>query len=863
MSRLLTTLLALIIALTAMPVGAAEAAPKNKTVASEWKETVATRTGSTMRTMQAGKQGTSYLSEVHKATHPFSAVGPNWKARVPEGAQVEIFVRFSADGKTWRPWREVHENHGDEKRDKNGRMFGGLVVGDTAQYAQYSVRTSPSPQGEWPRVSDVTLTYIDASAGPTAQYAQAASTGGFQAMGVSRPTIISRAGWGADESYRFDKQGNEIWGREYLQVTKAVLHDTITANNDPDPARTVRSIYYYHAVTRGWGDIGYNYLIDEQGRIYEGRAGGKNVVAGHALCYNFGTVGIAALGDHAKVEPSNAMLRSFENLIAWQFDMHGIDPQGRGIFMKRNIDPKADLPNILAHIDTSRSTVPCDNTHVDPGPYLYNRFDEIRRNVATLMGYRPVPKPMIQSVEFSPVGLYTGDNLRVDVVLHNAGTGLMETQGPNPQTIYLESQDWDDLMFPKVTGKYRLLVDQSNNPTGNPGPYRFGLGTPLLAGETRTVTGFIKVARAGTSNWWVGLNKEGVSTLVSQTGTTQVTVLESGVPAPTVTSFSRTPARISPNNDGIQESTHYKAAFSQSVQWTLNLVDPAGKVVRTLTGSGTTVSAGWDGRDSAGEIVPNGRYMHRLSYQNSEGNPGLPVEGYTWVDTVQPQMTSPTASGYGPYKLQMKLSEATILAPIIVDSAGKQVVALPRIAKPMGLQTISWDGSIAPGKFAAPGVYYWKVSGQDLAGNKAASALSVQFRVLSSYRVVDNTSAGYTASANWQVGKYGTPYSGSYEYRKADGAAADKAAFNVLLPAGTYDVYAWYTPGTNRATTARYTVSTTGGARVVTVNQQSGGNSWKWIGKYSLGSGANFVTLDAANGTPGYLIADAVRWIRR
>ena len=80
--------------------------------------------------------------------------------------------------------------------------------------------------------------------------------------------IISRAAWGADENLM-------TWTPEYRTVRKFVVHHTATSNGDLDPAATVRAIYYYHAVTRGWGDIGYNYLIDAQGRIYEGRTAAR------------------------------------------------------------------------------------------------------------------------------------------------------------------------------------------------------------------------------------------------------------------------------------------------------------------------------------------------------------------------------------------------------------------------------------------------------------------------------------------------------------------------------------------------------------------------------------------------------------
>jgi hypothetical protein len=85
------------------------------------------------------------------------------------------------------------------------------------------------------------------------------------------PAVIPRAGWGANESLRYDSSGKEIWPPAFWPIQKLIVHHTDTQNGDPDPAATVRSIYYYHAVTQGWGDIGYNFLIDESGRIYEGR----------------------------------------------------------------------------------------------------------------------------------------------------------------------------------------------------------------------------------------------------------------------------------------------------------------------------------------------------------------------------------------------------------------------------------------------------------------------------------------------------------------------------------------------------------------------------------------------------------------
>src|SRR5262245_5588646 len=129
---------------------------------------------------------------------------------------------------------------------------------------------------------------------------------------VAMPPVISRAGWGADESLRFDEGGHERFAPYFDPLQKVIVHHTAGRNNDPNPEATIRAIYYMHAVSRGYGDIDYTYLIDWQGRIYEGRhardyapgepitgedLAGNVVRAAHARDYNDATVGIALLGN--------------------------------------------------------------------------------------------------------------------------------------------------------------------------------------------------------------------------------------------------------------------------------------------------------------------------------------------------------------------------------------------------------------------------------------------------------------------------------------------------------------------------------------------------------------------------------------
>jgi hypothetical protein len=207
---------------------------------------------------------------------------------------------------------------------------------------------------------------------------------------ATQPPIASRAEWGADESLRFRSNGTEKWTPTFAPTTKLIVHHTDTANNDAHPAATVRAIYHYHAITQDWGDIGYNFLIDEAGRIYKGRvshapgssadtingqdAQGRGVTGAHALGHNKGTVGVALLGTLTNKDATPAARESLERLLAWEADQHGIDPHGASPYTSSS-GTTSSFPNIAGHRDTGRSTA-C------PGDTFYKTLPSVRNDVA-------------------------------------------------------------------------------------------------------------------------------------------------------------------------------------------------------------------------------------------------------------------------------------------------------------------------------------------------------------------------------------------------------------------------------------------------------------------------------------------------
>ncbi|MEV5658867.1 N-acetylmuramoyl-L-alanine amidase [Streptomyces sp. NPDC052291] len=140
------------------------------------------------------------------------------------------------------------------------------------------------------------------------------------------PPITSRAGWGADESISPEAPGYLPGGK----VKAVVVHHTAESNTytcAQAPA-VVRGIYAYHVKQLGWKDVGYNFLVDKCGTIYEGRKGGvdKPVQGAHAYGFNAETTGISVLGTYTDAAPSEAAMTSVARIAAWKLGQYGVNP---------------------------------------------------------------------------------------------------------------------------------------------------------------------------------------------------------------------------------------------------------------------------------------------------------------------------------------------------------------------------------------------------------------------------------------------------------------------------------------------------------------------------------------------------------
>ena len=310
----------------------------------------------------------------------FEAVALSWSS----ASSVTVRVRASNDRVTWSDWLPLAID-GDLTNESEGRYLTAIThFGEAKRYVEYSFSES---------VDQLTLTMFPPSARAIRERRGTNEGLGPQASGLGpahpqseargpRPEawsgitlgpleIRSRADWGCPDGE------SSRWTPAYTTVTHAVVHHTAGSNTLIDWEAEVRNIWYLHTFTNGWGDIGYNFLIDPNGVIYEGRAGGAGAIGAHFSCRNTNTVGISLLGTFSNVAPSDAALTSLKRLLAQLIARNGIDPTA----VLRHPSSGLNLPTILGHRDGNVPGATCTITEC-PGDVLYAMLPGIRTELA-------------------------------------------------------------------------------------------------------------------------------------------------------------------------------------------------------------------------------------------------------------------------------------------------------------------------------------------------------------------------------------------------------------------------------------------------------------------------------------------------
>ncbi|ERS51364.1 MULTISPECIES: N-acetylmuramoyl-L-alanine amidase [Corynebacterium] len=350
---------------------------------------------------QGDGEGPRAVKHFHR-DEPFNMFAVTWEGK----RDVHSFVRSKQEDGSWSEWFDMDAmNYGD---GKNGTEL--IYVGDTndvqvsmanvdlvtgsnldddaellekAAGAADANRAAPLPYNvgdiapvadenntDRTTVSDLDAVFMDGNAQEGHAIEPTATTDGM-------PKVVSRSGWGADESKRCQQP-------TYDDGIKAMtLHHTAGSNNytPAQAAAQVRAAYEYHAQNLGWCDIGYNVLVDKFGTIYEGRYGGldKAVQGAHVGGFNSHNWGISMIGNYEIAEPSQKMLNSVAEIAGWKAAISGIDPTGTATLTSGGFGGSK-------YAAGTQATVPAFSGHNDfhytqcPGSHTVQHWKEIRDN---------------------------------------------------------------------------------------------------------------------------------------------------------------------------------------------------------------------------------------------------------------------------------------------------------------------------------------------------------------------------------------------------------------------------------------------------------------------------------------------------
>ena len=420
-----------------------------------------------------------------------TAAGISWTGRTPEAA----WVRGSVDGVVWGNWLELDlsEDHAPDP---------GTSEAMAAKPASAPAYLGPVGFVQY-RVAGADPDRVRAEGVETAGRAESLSdrvgrwveglTFSSEVADASpnQPTIIPRSAWGGDSCLPSEPEEPEYGEHLELAFVHHTYHAGSASNNYSEASvlDLVYSICSYHVNTRDWKDIGYNFLIDKYGNIYEGRSGGIDEVvwAAHTEGFNYYSTGIAFIGDHSSVAPTVAAQNAFKDLMAWKLDLHHVDPIG-SVLIESLGGPiyeegeYANLKRISGHRTAKLTSC--------PGWACYTLLDGLRPAIdqtggAKIYGGWPLPHwvPGFAETGYEPIDLslrFTQTTSWSLEVTDSVGTVVFSASGSGEAATVVWDGTSDGSAVP--TGEYFVSVTGTVTGEDDPRPVyeRFQMGDFVL-----------------------------------------------------------------------------------------------------------------------------------------------------------------------------------------------------------------------------------------------------------------------------------------------------------------------------------------------------------------------------------------------
>jgi N-acetylmuramoyl-L-alanine amidase len=523
----------------------------------------------------------------------------------------------------------------------------------------------------------------------------------------------------------------------------AYVHHTESVNgySRSQAASIVLGICLFHRNSNGWDDIGYNFLVDRFGTVYEGRAGGidRNVIGAHSQGFNTGTTGVALMGNFTGATPPKAQQDALVALLAWRLDLAHVDPLSTVAYTSGgNAKFRSGKTVVLRAVSGHRDTGPSEC----PGTLAYRSLPAIAKRVS-LTGLPKLYSPTVVGVLGGPVRFGSrlsatlpwtvtvvdrlgrtvasgsGRGTVVDWTWSSAtaGTGLftwtISAPGVRPATGTLGVGRPLPPLPPPPTLSLTNLTTAPNvitpSPDGSNDAETIGFtlgGDALVTAQVVDVGGAPlftllneqRLAGNNTFQWAAHVLPDGRYRLVvtAKSGARSVTKTADVVVDRTLSALAVAPAAISPNGDGVNDGATLTFQLAQSVPVRLDIVQ-AGIVVGSpfqgQLGIGPQTLS-WDG-SGFGAPLFDGTYAVTITITDQLGDVQLsrPVV----VDTTPPRLSLVDKA-----TLRFSLDEPGIVT-VLVNQRARIV-----LQEPKGTFRIPFDGG---------SVSQFSAEAQDTAGN--------------------------------------------------------------------------------------------------------------------------------------------------
>ncbi|HEY8645301.1 MAG TPA: N-acetylmuramoyl-L-alanine amidase [Gaiellaceae bacterium] len=546
------------------------------------------------------------------------------------------------------------------------------------------------------------------------------------------PTIVPRSGWGADEKIVRAKPSMAPADR------LAVVHHTAGTNSytAAQASAIVRGIEVYHVKGNGWNDIGYNFLIDRFGNVYEGRAGGteKNVIGAHSEGFNTGTVGVALIGNYSKATPPKVQQDALVTLLAWRLDVAHVDPLSTVVYTSGgNFKFKSGKNVTLRAISGHRDTGPSEC----PGTGTYVLLPALARRVS-LTGLPKLYTPTVSGALGGPVRLQarlssplpwtvtivdqfgrtvaigSGTGTAIDWTWSSlvAGKGLftwtISSPGARPATGTIgigRPVPAPALSLTNLATTPSVIAPNADG-SGDVMTVSFTLGTASLVtaqvldeGGTPLLTLVNEQRDAGNNSfeWGADVLSDGRYRMVvtAKSGTKSVTKTDDVVVDRTLVGLQAMPIVISPNGDGVDDGTTFTFSLAQSVPVRLDIMQ-AGVIVGSpfqgQFGIGPQ-TIDWDG-SGFGAPLFDGIYQATVTVTDQLGDVQLVLP--ITIDNTPPKLVLVDKA-----TLKLTLDEPATVT-LLVNQKTRIV-----LGEPKGTFRIPYQGA----------VYQVSAEAEDLAGN--------------------------------------------------------------------------------------------------------------------------------------------------